>query len=86
MHKTWNAEILIEETPERTDATVTLRMGDCECIATGHARRNPDDPNVPRIGEELATARAFGDLSSKLVEEAAGILEGHLGREVHLTP
>ncbi|HUH08198.1 MAG TPA: dsRBD fold-containing protein [Egibacteraceae bacterium] len=83
--KTWTAEIILEETPDQTDARVTLRMGDAECKAEGHARRSPEDPNVPRIGEELATARALSQLSGKLVEEAAHILENHIGHEVHLS-
>jgi hypothetical protein len=83
--KTWTAEIVIEETPDQTDAFVTLRTGDSECTAQGHARRNPHDPSVPRIGEELATARALSELSSKLLEESARILETALGREVHLS-
>lgn len=82
--KTWTAEIVLEETSDRTDAYVTLSTGDAECVGEGHARRNPADPSVPRIGEELATARALGDLSRKLLEESARILEGHIGREVHL--
>lgn len=82
--KTWTAEIVLNETPERTDAFVTLRTGDAECTGEGHARRNPQDPSVPRIGEELAAARALGDLSRKLLEESARILEGHLGRNVDL--
>ena len=83
--RTWTAEIAIEETPDQTDATVTLRMGDAECIGRGQARRNPADPNVPQIGEELATARALSDVSAKLFEESARILEEHLGRPVTLT-
>ena len=83
--KLWTVEIILEETPDRTDATVTLRTGDAECTAEGHAHRNPDDPNVPRIGEELAAARALAQLSSKLLEESARILETHLGKAVHLT-
>lgn len=82
--KTWTAEIVLEETVDHTDAFVTLRIGDAECTAEGHARRNPQDPSVPRIGEELATARALSALSSKLLEESAQILERHLGHEVHL--
>ena len=82
--KTWTAEIVIDETPERTDAFVTLRTGEAECTAEGHARRNPRDPNVPLIGEELATARALSELSSKLLEEAARILETRIGHEVEL--
>jgi hypothetical protein len=82
--KTWTAEILLDETPERTDARVTLRTGDSECVAEGHARRNPHDPNVPRIGEELATARALSELAHKLMDESASILEDALGHEVAL--
>lgn len=83
--KTWTADVTLEETPDQTDALVTLRMGDSECTARGQARRNPNDPNVPRIGEELATARALAELSGKLVEESARILEGALGRHVELS-
>jgi hypothetical protein len=82
---TWTAEINLTETPDQTDAEVTLRMGDVKRVAHGRARRNPEDPNVPRIGEELATARALQELAGKLVEEAADILEQKLGHEVHLT-
>jgi hypothetical protein len=82
--KTWTVEIVLEETADRTDAFVTLRTGDAECTAEGHARRNPEDPNVPRIGEELAAARALSALSGKLLEESAHILERHLGHEVRL--
>jgi hypothetical protein len=83
--KLWTAEIILEESPDKTDAFVTLRTGDAECTAEGHARRNPRDPNIPRIGEELATARALTALSGKLLEESARILESHLGQEVHLS-
>jgi hypothetical protein len=62
--KRWTAEIVLDETEDRTDATVRLRMGDTECVAIGRARRNRHDPNIPRIGEELATARALADLSA----------------------
>ncbi len=83
--KTWTAEIVLEESADQTNATVTLRTGDAECVAKGQARRNPHDPDVPRIGEELATARALADLSSKLLEESAKMLEDHLGHRVELT-
>jgi hypothetical protein len=82
--KTWTIEVVLEETPDTTDAVATLRTGDSECTARGHAQRNPADPSVPRIGEELATARALSELSSKLVQESAQILEVHLGRHVEL--
>ena len=81
----WAIDIVFEETPDTTEATATLRMGDAECTGRGSARRNPSDPSVPLIGEELAAARALAELSSKLVDESAGILESHLGRHVEFT-
>lgn len=83
--KTWTADIVFEETPDSTDAQITIHMDEAECTGRGSARRNPHDPSVPIIGEELAAARAFAQLSSKLLEESAAILEAHLGRHVELT-
>lgn len=83
--RVWSADVVFSETADRTEATATVRTGDAECTGHGVARRNPNDPSVPRMGEELAAARAFADLSHKLLEESAKILEGHIGREVSLT-
>lgn len=83
--KTWTADIVFEETEDATDACVTIHMDGAECVGRGSARRNPNDPSVPIIGEELAAARAFAELSHKLVDESAQILELHLGRHVELT-
>ena len=83
--KTWTADIVFEETPDTTEAVVTIHMDDAECHASGSAKRNPVDPSVPIIGEELAAARALAELSSKLIEESAAILESHLGRRVEFT-
>ena len=45
-------------------------------IGHGVARRNPDDREVMRIGEEIAAARALSDLAHQLLSDAAGQLEG----------
>ncbi|MGN9844636.1 DUF1876 domain-containing protein [Nonomuraea sp. H19] len=37
-----------------------------QVTGTGRARRNPSDPSVPVIGDELATSRAMADLADKL--------------------
>ncbi|MGD3110670.1 dsRBD fold-containing protein [Streptomyces sp. YGL11-2] len=44
---------------------------------TGHgtARWNPEDPNVPEIGDELAAIRAMSDLAAQLARTAYGDLE-----------
>ena len=39
--------------------------------ADGVARRNPSDPQIPMIGEELAFGRALGALSEQLISAAA---------------
>jgi hypothetical protein len=63
---------------------VTLHIGDKEYGGWGRARRNPADPNVPRIGEELAVARALADLSHHLVEAAVVEIESHEGHTVQV--
>lgn len=45
--------------------------------ATGQARRNPTDPPIPVIGEELAVARALQDLTGQLLERAHDKIERH---------
>jgi hypothetical protein len=83
-NKAWTIEVELEEDPDHTDAKVTLRIGDKEYGGWGRARRNPSDPNVPRIGEELAVARALSDLSHHLVEAAVAEIEAHEGHEVNV--
>lgn len=83
--KTWTADIVFEETEDTTEARVVVHMDQAECVGEGRARRNPEDPSIPIIGEELAAARAFAQLSHKLLDESAQILESHLGRHVELT-
>jgi hypothetical protein len=55
-----------------------------EFSASGRARRNPGDPALPAVGEELAVARALSDMSHQLVAAAADSLESELGRPVAL--
>jgi hypothetical protein len=78
-------EISIEETDERTEAKASIRVGDKEFAGWGRARRNPADPNVPMVGEELAIARALSELSHHLVDAAAETIETFEGHPVRLT-
>jgi hypothetical protein len=71
----WTIEVLLEEDDTDTEATALLRVGDREIGGWGRARRNPVDPERPRVGEELAVARALAELSRKLVEAAAAEIE-----------
>ncbi|MGH2694684.1 MAG: DUF1876 domain-containing protein [Actinomycetota bacterium] len=83
--KKLEVEVAISEDEIHTEATARVRIGDQQHEGSGVAKRNPADPNVPMIGEELATARALSDLSHRLVDAAAQTLEEHLGKPVTIT-
>ena len=82
--KVWTVEVLLEETTDETEAKATLAAGDVRVGGWGRARRNPADPEVPKVGEELATARALSDLSHKLLEAAAHEIESFSGGRVNV--
>jgi Domain of unknown function (DUF1876) len=81
--KVWTIEVLIEEDDVETEAKALLRVDDRELGGRGRARRNPRDPDRPRVGEELAAARALSELAHKLVDTAAVEIEEFEGRRVH---
>ena len=78
----WSVEVFLTEEPESTRADAVLEVGDRKFRGYGQARRNPVDPDVPRIGEELATARALSDLSHQLLHAAASAIEAFEGQHV----
>lgn len=80
----WTIEIIFTEDEDRTVAHARMRAGDRELVGWGRSRRNPVDPDVPAIGEELAAARALSDLSHRLVHEAADAIERFEGHPVVL--
>ena len=80
----WGVAVVFTEDDEKTRADAILQLGDRRFHGWGRARRNPLDPDVPRIGEELAAARALSDLSHQLVHAAAEAVEGFEGHEVRL--
>ncbi len=84
-HKAMTVEIQVDETEERTEAKATLRLRGKEFAGWGRARRNPSDPNVPLVGEELAVARALSELSHHLVNAAVDSIEAFEGHPVRLT-
>ncbi len=82
---TWRIELTFDEDDIRTDATARLQLPDgAELQAHGHARRNPADPARPKIGEEIASARALSDLVHQLLEKAAGEIEEVTHEPAHL--
>ncbi len=74
--RTWTVQILLGESEDTTQADAVLEMdGKTEIRGHGTSRRNPDDPSVPMIGEELATARALSDLAHQLLNVCAHDIE-----------
>jgi hypothetical protein len=76
--------ISLDEDEQHTEAYATIRLRERDFVAAGRARRNPRDPNVPVVGEELAVARALAELSHQLLAAAAETIEGFVGHRVTL--
>jgi hypothetical protein len=83
-HKTWKIDVEFDETDDETCAKALLVVGGESVGGWGRARRRSNDPRVPRIGEELAAARALGDLAHRLLEVAAVEIEQFSSEPVHV--
>jgi hypothetical protein len=82
--KTFNVDLDVVEDGHTTNATARLMIAGEKLVGTGTARRNPDDPDRPMIGDELAIARSLVMLAHELgkkVDEGIAAYEGH---EVHI--
>lgn len=80
----WRVEIAFREDDDHTRADAVLTVGDQRFHGWGRARRAPEDPSVPVVGEELAAARALSDVSHKLLHVAADRIERWEGKPVSL--
>jgi len=83
--KAFTVSLEVIEEGHTTNATARLTIDGDELVATGKAKRNPDDPDRPMIGDELAIARALLVLARELgekVDEGVAAYEGH---EVHVS-
>jgi hypothetical protein len=80
----WQVSVTFTEEDRRTRADAILELRDQRFHGWGQAKRSPEDPNVPVVGEELAAARALSDLSHQLVQAAAERIETWEGHEVTL--
>ena len=74
------------EDRDHCEATATFATSMGEFTATGEAKRNPTDPVNPLIGEELAIARALGQLAARLEAEARQAIDAHEEQDRHLVP
>jgi len=81
---TWTVEIVFSEDEDKTRADAVLTGSPDSLQGWGRARRNPIDPDVPAVGEEIAAARALSDLAHHLLDQAAHRIESWEGREVDL--
>ncbi|MGH8826060.1 MAG: dsRBD fold-containing protein [Jiangellaceae bacterium] len=81
----WTVDIFISEDEGGTRAEAWLHTGSATHLsATGDARLNPHDADVPEIGAELAVARALAALSNRLLHTAADDIEAVTHEPVHL--
>ncbi len=66
----WTVEVVFTEEGDTTRADALLECGYTQFHGWGRAQRNPEDRDVPRIGAEIAAARALEDLVGKLLQTA----------------
>jgi hypothetical protein len=71
----WTLQFEIVEDDQHCEMVVHLDAGDRSLSGRGRSRRNPADPLVPQIGEELAAARALQDLANHLLDDAWSTIE-----------
>jgi hypothetical protein len=80
----WHIEMEFQEDTHRTRAAALVRLPDGQEIrAHGYASRHPADSNQPRVGEEVAAARALNELAMRLLTKAHGEIDQASGRTSH---
>ncbi|MBC7269723.1 MAG: DUF1876 domain-containing protein [Streptomyces sp.] len=86
MHTTvgWHVELEFQEDDQRTKAAALVRLPDgSEVRAHGSATRHHTDSNQPRVGEEIAGARALNELAMQLLTKAHDEIDAASGRTSH---
>jgi Domain of unknown function (DUF1876)/Domain of unknown function (DUF1918) len=84
--KQWSVDIYLYEDENATAANAVLRSdvpGPLD--VRGEARRSPADPDLPKVGDEVAVARALRRLADRLLEMASNDLTDAEGRPVSLS-
>jgi hypothetical protein len=87
MHtKTWTVKVFLSEEDRTTNARAVLHTGEAEELsAHGTASRNPHDPDVAEIGDEVATARALAALADTLLGTASADITAVTSDDTPLT-
>ena len=78
----WPLHVVFSENDEATRADVIVDVDGRHYHGWGRARRSPTDPDVPRIGEEIAAARALNSLALQLLAAAGEDIEDFEGHPV----
>ncbi|MEU9116901.1 DUF1876 domain-containing protein [Streptomyces sp. NPDC048483] len=77
----WHVELEFEEDHHRTRAAALVRLPDgSEVRSHGYASRHPADSDQPRVGEEVAGARALNELAMQLLTKAHDEIDAASGR------
>ena len=83
--KQWSITVDIDEQDDTTLAHVSIRSpAGHDVTGVGQAQRNPLDPSVPEIGDELAVARALRNLAERLLHTTENDIKGVTGEPAHL--
>jgi hypothetical protein len=83
--KQWSITVDIDEQDDTTLAHVSIRSpAGHDVTGVGQAQRNPLDPSVPEIGDELAVARALRNLAERLMHTTENDIKGVTGEPAHL--
>lgn len=76
----WQVNVAFTEDGAQTRADAILELAGQRYHGWGRAKRAPEDPSVPVIGQDLAAARALSDLSHQLLDAAAERIETAEGK------
>jgi Rv2632c-like len=72
---TWTLEIKFTEDDRATRADIEFDVANRHLHGWGRAKRDPADPDVPLIGEEIAAGRALIRLAHQLLGAAENEIE-----------
>lgn len=82
---TWDVRITVVESGGSTTAEATVMNGPPDSLrAVGHARKAPEDSQVPLIGDEIAAGRALRRLADRLLTVAEADVSAAVGHKAHL--
>ncbi|MEU6476057.1 DUF1876 domain-containing protein [Streptomyces sp. NPDC047017] len=77
----WHVELEFEEDGQHTRAAALVRLPDgSEVHGHGRASRHRIDSDQPRVGEEVAGARALNEIAMRLLTKAHDEIDTASGR------